>query len=555
MLYTVIVLALIGLCIYIFFAFGLPKIVSLYVSGKFKANVNIATIDLIRRELKNIRFAKGKKLDLFVQNVKLTTNFFSDSCSSLLTLKISGVEAKILKSTEESINGEEDGPNVLQKVVSSLAFVKFLVTFTLENVHVCVVDSQITTMSISKADFYTESIRSGFLNLVADIDSANVQGPQLAFGSTQNTRLMATFCLSSNKYPVLEQLEASANYVKSNVPLPLLKQTKRKSSSSSSLILPTFPNIAFNVAEFEVTVSYEKLSWSTSMSNVKINHNKTDNKSEMTTDEIYISDDKGTVFIQQFKLNQRNTDGILATYSHISIQSCVDSMDCICELRERMLDVYQPFKRRSFIEDTNLSIEISGGTIESTKYNLAFHTQQITSKIGLLENNKAGNNFYLDNFHFDFDKERNELSGTVANIGMALCEDSLLIVFEWCSSILSLSNPTPKSSPNSKFSLIKWGLRSQSIQVDFTLPNDLSCQLFVESTKSKGQGPLKGIGCKGLSLVLKEPSLKDGINIFQVNFKRFELQIEEKFTVFFLTDRRFVDNARFVSERSLDQIP
>ena len=282
MLYTVIVLALIGLCIYIFFAFGLPKIVSLYVSGKFKANVNIATIDLIRRELKKIRFVKGKKVDLFVQNVKLTTNFFSDSCSSLLTLKISGVEAKILKSTEESINSEEEenSPNVLQKVVSSLSFVKFLVTFTLENVHVCVVDSQITTMSISKADFYTESIRSGFLNLVADIDSANVQGPKLAFGSTQNTRLMATFCLSSNKYPVLEHLEASANYVKSNVPLPLLKKSS-SSNTSSSLKLPTIPNISFNVAEFEVTVSYEKLSWSTSMSNVKINHNKTDNKSEI----------------------------------------------------------------------------------------------------------------------------------------------------------------------------------------------------------------------------------------------------------------------------------
>ena len=142
----------------------------------------------------------------------------------------------------------------------------------------------------------------------------------------------------------------------------------------------------------------------------------------------------------------------------------------------------------------------------------------MTSKIGILENNKAGNNFYLDNFHFDFDKERNELSGTVANIGMALCEDSLQIVFEWCSSILSLfTNPnTPKSSPNSRFALVKWGLRSQSIQVDFTLPNDLSCQLLVESTKSKGQGPLKGIGCKGLSLVLKEPSLNEGINIFQV---------------------------------------
>ena len=48
MLYTVVILSLIAFCIYIFFAFGLPKIVSLYASGKFKADVSIGTIDLVR---------------------------------------------------------------------------------------------------------------------------------------------------------------------------------------------------------------------------------------------------------------------------------------------------------------------------------------------------------------------------------------------------------------------------------------------------------------------------------------------------------------------------
>ena len=47
------------------------------------------------------------------------------------------------------------------------------------------------------------------------------------------------------------------------------------------------------ISEFEVTVSYEKLSWSSSLSNVRISHNKVENKSEITTDEIAISDDKG----------------------------------------------------------------------------------------------------------------------------------------------------------------------------------------------------------------------------------------------------------------------
>ena len=104
---------------------------------------------------------------------------------------------------------------------------------------------------------------------------------------------------------------------------------------------------------------------------------------------------------------------------------------------------------------------------------------------------------------------------------MALCEDSLSIVFAWCSSFINVTNNTPQNynqkSSTSKFATVKWGLRSQSIQIDFTLENDLSCQLLIESSKSKGQGALKGIGCKGLSLVLKEPSANDDLSIFQVN--------------------------------------
>ena len=35
------------------------------------------------------------------------------------------------------------------------------------------------------------------------------------------------------------------------------------------------------------------------------------------------------------------------------------------------------------IEDTTLTIEIDSGTIDSTEYNLAFHVQQLSSKIGI----------------------------------------------------------------------------------------------------------------------------------------------------------------------------
>ena len=76
MLYTTVILALIALCIYIFFAFGLPKIVSLYASGKFKAEVSIGTIDLVRRELRNIRYSKGQAHDIFSRGFRIQVNLF-----------------------------------------------------------------------------------------------------------------------------------------------------------------------------------------------------------------------------------------------------------------------------------------------------------------------------------------------------------------------------------------------------------------------------------------------------------------------------------------------
>lgn len=190
MFHTFLILCLIIFGIYIFFAFGFPKIVSLYISNKFKAEVSISKIDLIRRQLKKIKFVnKNSKLNLCIQSVKLTTNFF-ETCSSLLTLKIVGLEAKIVKDNSSNQNGkniffkknfdfltffwffdtdEEEERQIFQKIVSLLAMFKFLVTFSFENVHVYVEGRQFATVSVAKADFYTETTRSGFLNLVAEL--------------------------------------------------------------------------------------------------------------------------------------------------------------------------------------------------------------------------------------------------------------------------------------------------------------------------------------------------------------------------------------------------
>ena len=213
----------------------------------------------------------------------------------------------------------------------------------------------------------------------------------MAFGSTQNSKVIGVFCLNTSptSSPTLEHVEVCSSSMKSNIPIPLMKQnpnsTRQKTNFDAFI-----PNLSMVISEFEVTVSYEKLSWSSSLSNVRISHNKVENKSEITTDEIAISDDKGNVFIQQFKLNRR-LDGVLTTWSHISIQSSTESLDMINIVRLKYLDIYQGiYKQRTYIEDTTLSIEISGGTMESTKYNLALHVQQISTKGQLISKCPSG---------------------------------------------------------------------------------------------------------------------------------------------------------------------
>ena len=85
-----------------------------------------------------------------------------------------------------------------------------------------------------------------------------------------------------------------------------------------------------------------------------------ENKSEIHTDEIGVSDDKGDIFLQQLKINRR-ADEILTTWNHISVQSCVESLDNLHIVRLKYFDALQgAIKRRSYIEDTNLAVEISG---------------------------------------------------------------------------------------------------------------------------------------------------------------------------------------------------
>ena len=68
-----------------------------------------------------------------------------------------------------------------------------------------------------------------------------------------------------------------------------LLQNKSRPKNSSVL---TLPNINLNIEEVDLSASYERLSWASQFTHVKFNHFKSDQKFELTSDEVYISDDK-----------------------------------------------------------------------------------------------------------------------------------------------------------------------------------------------------------------------------------------------------------------------
>ena len=114
---------------------------------------------------------------MYIQNVKLFTNLFSSSWASLITVKISGLEAKITKKSSSPTNNlqNDESNNVIEKIVKTLAFIKISVTFQFESVYVYVEGEKFLTMNVSKAEVYPETTRSGLLNIISEVENADIQ--------------------------------------------------------------------------------------------------------------------------------------------------------------------------------------------------------------------------------------------------------------------------------------------------------------------------------------------------------------------------------------------
>ena len=94
------------LFLYLFILKGLPWIASKYASYRFGAHVGVKTIDFISRSLRNVSFkttvilksnerSNEATISLGVDEVLLSTNFFSGVYSTLIVVKLNGVRNKI----------------------------------------------------------------------------------------------------------------------------------------------------------------------------------------------------------------------------------------------------------------------------------------------------------------------------------------------------------------------------------------------------------------------------------------------------------------------------
>ena len=195
------------LFLYLFILKGLPWIASKYASYRFGAYVGDKTIDFISRSLRDVSFKttvilnrnecpNEATISLAVDEVLLSTNFFSGVYSTLIVVKLNGVRVRAhmeslglselpkepkrdLRCNDASLgtsNATENLPNKhLQKFVEYVSYLKFLVTFVVTDVSLRI-DTKDDRDPITAASFEAqtikilpESMRNGLVNLSVNV--------------------------------------------------------------------------------------------------------------------------------------------------------------------------------------------------------------------------------------------------------------------------------------------------------------------------------------------------------------------------------------------------
>ena len=146
---TLVYLTLVGLGLYLLFVKGLPWLASKYASYKFKGQVNINSLNLLRLTLRGITFSKSS-FKFAAGEISFSPNFFSHGYSSLLIARISNVQVEMdLNQTSRKVidgvvgddsksgSSNSSGAN-LQKFVNAVCYIRFLVTFIYHDVSVTI---------------------------------------------------------------------------------------------------------------------------------------------------------------------------------------------------------------------------------------------------------------------------------------------------------------------------------------------------------------------------------------------------------------------------------
>jgi hypothetical protein len=90
---------------------------------------------------------------------------------------------------------------------------------------------------------------------------------------------------------------------------------------------------------------------------------RVDQRFMLTLDEFSITDDKGNIFIQQISLNKKLED-ILATWTHISVQACVENLDNIFHLKDHPRITNDTLiKTKQYQNDSTLAIGMNTSTL------------------------------------------------------------------------------------------------------------------------------------------------------------------------------------------------
>ena len=399
------------LFLYLFILKGLPWIASKYASYRFGAHVGVKTIDFISRSLRNVSFKttvilnssecpSEATISLAVDEVLLSTNFFSGVYSTLIVVKLNGVRVRAhleslglselpkepqrdLRCNDPSLgtsNPTESLPNKhLQKLVEYVSYLKFLVTFVVTDVSLRI-DTKDDRDPITAASFEAqtikilpESMRNGLVNLsvnvgeaTAEISDGNSRISKFNLENANTNTIIHVFPPEIDTIEFKTSCHKDGTGIALSVPLSFASSyfqwqrqhktslridTSTKESKNSNNLIRNLPNLAVNVNKFKIQL-LDDVTCSTKVGALN------EDRIIYTLREIDLNFDKADVLlaldIGSFLMENKFSNSVSEPYKMIDIRtaktrkspSILSASWNLCQLRS---DLHQAYRILSII--------------------------------------------------------------------------------------------------------------------------------------------------------------------------------------------------------------